>query len=77
MSKTPRLSPAQKRALLGLPTKRPFTPAHTGFQWPTLAVLKSHRLINGVKDGLAGCGPDALHVITPSGLKLREQLTND
>lgn len=65
------LTPAQRRALCGIPVNRAFTPAHTGFQWPTLAVLKSQRLINSVKDGLAGAGPMAKHVITDRGRRVR------
>jgi hypothetical protein len=69
------LSPAQRRALLGIPVHREFVPKHTGFQWPTLAKLKQLRLINGVLGGFAGKGKWARHVITPSGLKLRAELT--
>jgi hypothetical protein len=72
--RTFKLSAAQKRALAGIPVRRSFIPAHTGFQWATLARLKALRMINGVKDGLAGCGPEAEHVITPRGLRFREQI---
>jgi hypothetical protein len=65
------LSMAQRRALAGLPIKRDFRPSLTGFQWSTLACLKSKRLINSVVDGIRGCGPDAMHRVTPFGLRVR------
>lgn len=68
------MSVAQKQALCGLPVNRDFTPKHTGYQWPTLAVLKQLRLINGVRDGLAGMGKDALHRVTPRGLAVRARI---
>lgn len=69
-----RLSDGQKRALLGLPAHRDFRPEYTGFRWPTLACLKSKRLINSVADGLAGCGPKAMHRITDRGHRVRALL---
>lgn len=66
-----RLSPAGRRALCGIPEKRDFMPDHTGFQWPTLATLKAHRLINGVQCGTAGYGKFAWHRLTPLGRAVR------
>lgn len=67
------LSEAQRAKLLEMPLKRPFKPKFYG-QWPSLSVLKAKRLINGVRDGLAGMGKDAEHVITPLGLAVRQRL---
>lgn len=67
------LSEAQRAKLLELPTQRPFKPKFYG-QWPSLSVLKAKRLINGVRDGIAGMGKDAEHVITPRGLAVRQRL---
>ena len=68
------LSEAQRRALLGIPVKRDFKPETTGFQWSTLAILKSRRLINGLADGFGGMGKSALHRITSLGLSVRQYL---
>lgn len=68
------LSKAQRKALCELPVMRDFIPAHTGFQWSSLSVLKSKRLINGVKDGVAGLGKDAWHRFTPLGREVRTSI---
>jgi len=65
------LTPAQRRALCGIPVNRAFTPVHCGFQWPTLARLKAERLINSVEDGIEGMGRFAKHVITDRGRHVR------
>lgn len=71
------LSAGQRRALLGLPKRRDFRPCYTGFQWPTLAHLKSKCLINSVIDGLGGMGPKAMHRLTPKGQRVRALLEAD
>lgn len=68
---------AQRKALCGLPVTRDFIPAHTGFQWSSLSVLKSKRLINGVKDGITGLGKNAPHRITPLGREVRAVLEQE
>ena len=65
-----KLTKAQRKALLSIPAKRDFKPEYYG-QWTCLSVLKSKRLINGVKDGPAGMGKTALHRITPTGQQVR------
>jgi hypothetical protein len=70
------LSPAQAKALLAIPTKRDFKPEYYG-QWSCLSHLKAKRLINGVKEGMAGMGKTALHRITPTGLAVRAILENE
>jgi len=67
------LSEAQRAKLLEIPLQRPFKPKFYG-QWPSLSVLKAKRLINGVRDGIAGMGKDAEHVITLRGLAVRQRL---
>lgn len=67
------LSEAQRKKLLELPVRRVFAPEYFG-QWPTLSCLKAKRLINGLKDGLPGMGKTALHVVTPTGLAVRQRL---
>jgi len=70
------LSAAQAKALLAIPTKRDFKPEYHG-QWSCLSHLKAKRLINGVKEGMAGMGKTALHRITPTGLAVRAILENE
>jgi len=71
-----RLTKAQRRALLAVPVTRDFKPEYYG-QWSCLSHLKAKRLINGVKDGIAGMGKTAFHRITPLGLAVRAILENE
>jgi hypothetical protein len=68
------LSLAQKKALCGLPINRTFIPAHTGFQWPTIAILKARGYVNPIKSDIAGYGPEAECIVTAKGLRRREEI---
>ncbi len=70
-----RLTKAQREALCLLTAEpRYFRPAFTGVRWPTMAVLKSKRLVLARLAGIEGAGHRAVHYLSDTGLALRAHL---
>jgi len=69
------LTPAQKRAFMLMPTERPFFPLVYAKQLPTIACIRSKRLIRTVKDGINPW--DESIVTRPLGLAVRAIIERD